>query len=50
MTCTTAFFTPGCVTGREKYYGQDISLTEALTIEAIQAMDRVVDADKPNFL
>ncbi|HML75315.1 MAG TPA: sulfatase [Anaerohalosphaeraceae bacterium] len=41
---------PWGVPGLEKYYGQDIFLTEALTIEAIRAMDQAVDADKPFFL
>ncbi|MBN2513913.1 MAG: sulfatase [Sedimentisphaerales bacterium] len=41
---------PWGVPGLEKYHGQDIFLTEALTIEAIQAMDRAVATSKPFFL
>jgi len=41
---------PWGVPGLEKYHGQDIFLTEALTIEAIQAMDHAVAAGKPFFL
>ncbi len=34
----------------EKYYGKDIFLTEALTIEANRAVDQAVEDDKPFFL
>lgn len=38
------------VPGLEKYHGQDIFLTEALTIESIAAMDQAIEQDKPFFL
>ena len=38
------------VPGLEKYHGQDIFLTEALTIEANLAVDAAVADDKPFFL
>lgn len=41
---------PQAVPGLEAYWGKDISVTEALTIEAIKAVDSVVNADKPFFL
>jgi arylsulfatase A-like enzyme len=34
----------------EKYHGQDIFLTEALTLEAKAEVDKAIDADKPFFL
>jgi len=41
---------PWGVPGLEKYHGKDISLTEALTLEAISALDRSLKNDKPFFL
>jgi len=38
------------VPGMESYYGKDIFLTEALTLEAIKAMDTAVATKKPFFL
>ncbi len=38
------------VPGLDQYHGQDIFLTEALTIEANKAVDRAVADDKPFFL
>ncbi len=38
------------VPGLDKYHGQDVYLTEALTIEANQAMDRAVADGKPFYL
>ena len=38
------------VPGLEKYYGQDIFLTEALTLEANAHVAQAVQADKPFFL
>lgn len=38
------------VQGLEKYYGQDIFLTEALTIEAISEMKKSVEMNKPFYL
>lgn len=38
------------VPGLEAYHGQDIFLTEALTLEANKAVDLAVVADKPFFL
>jgi arylsulfatase A-like enzyme len=38
------------VPGLEKYHGQDIFLTEALTIESIAAMDQAIDREEPFFL
>jgi len=38
------------VPGLEKYHGQDIFLTEVLTQEAIIAMDKAIDSDKPFYL
>ncbi len=38
------------VPGLEAYHGQDMFLTEALTIEANKAIDRAVGASKPFFL
>ena len=38
------------VPGLEEYYGKDIFLTEALTLEAIKALDKVKREDKPFFL
>ncbi len=38
------------VPGLEKYHGQDIFLTEALTREALGAMDEAVSDEKPFFL
>ncbi len=42
--------TTWAVPGLSKYHGQDIYLTEALTLEAIEAMDSVVQTEKPFFL
>lgn len=41
---------PWPVPGLEKYHGQDIFLTEALTMEAIIAMDSAVESKNPFFL
>lgn len=38
------------VKGLEKYHGQDIFLTEALTIEAIQEMKKAVEENLPFYL
>ena len=38
------------VPGLEKYHGQDVFLTEALTIEANLAVDQAVEDEKPFFL
>lgn len=38
------------VPGLEKYYGKDIFLTEALTLEAISSMNQAIDAEQPFFL
>lgn len=38
------------VQGLEKYYGQDIFITEALTREAITEMEKSVKMDKPFYL
>ncbi len=38
------------VKGLEKYHGQDIFLSEALTIEAINEMKKAVKSDKPFYL
>ncbi|MFV0506694.1 MAG: sulfatase [Bacteroidales bacterium] len=38
------------VPGLEKYYGKDINLTEALTIEALDEIDKSVNAKKPFYL
>jgi arylsulfatase A-like enzyme len=38
------------VPGLEKYHGQDIFLTEALTIEAISAIEEAVELKKPFYL
>ncbi|MEE9361476.1 MAG: sulfatase [Cellulophaga sp.] len=38
------------VPGLEQYYGKDIFLSEALTLEAIKAMDVAITAKKPFFL
>jgi arylsulfatase A-like enzyme len=38
------------VPGLEKYYGQKINLTEALTREANQAIEEAVSEDKPFYL
>lgn len=43
---TSVFAVPGL----EAYYGKDIFLTEALTLEAIKALDKVKQKDKPFFL
>ncbi|GJM31388.1 MAG: sulfatase [Saprospiraceae bacterium] len=42
--------TPWPVPGLEKYHGKAINLTEALTLEAIQAMDSAVQKEHPFFL
>lgn len=36
--------------GLEKYYGKDVHLTEALTIESLHAAKSAVDKDQPFFL
>ncbi|MEN6307755.1 MAG: sulfatase [Anaerohalosphaeraceae bacterium] len=41
---------PWGVPGLEQYHGRDIFLTEALTIEAIRAMDQAMAAGKPFYL
>lgn len=41
---------PFAVSGMEKYHGQDIFLTEALTLEAIAAMQQAIDREKPFYL
>ena len=41
---------PWPVPGLEKYHGKDIFLTEALTLEAINAMDSAVNREGPFFL
>lgn len=38
------------IPGLEKYFGKDIYLTEALTLEAESAMDHALDAGKPFYL
>jgi arylsulfatase A-like enzyme len=38
------------VPGLEKYHGKDIFLTEAITLEAIKAMDTAIQKKKPFFL
>lgn len=38
------------VHGLEKYYGQDIFLTEALTLEAIAEMQKTIEMDRPFYL
>lgn len=38
------------VHGLEKYYGQDIFLTEALTLEAIAEMQKTIKMDRPFYL
>ncbi|PQO41305.1 sulfatase [Blastopirellula marina] len=38
------------VPGLDKYHGQDIFLTEALTLEANQEIDKAVASEKPFFL
>jgi arylsulfatase A-like enzyme len=38
------------VPGLEKYWGQDIFLTEALTLEAVASMEKARQAQKPFFL
>jgi arylsulfatase A-like enzyme len=38
------------IPGLEKYHGQDIFLSEALTLESIIAMNNLVDKDKPFFM
>lgn len=38
------------VPGLEQYHGKDIFLTEALTIEALKALDKAQQSDKPFFL
>jgi len=40
----------GGVRGLEAYHGQDIFLTEALTLEAQKAMDKALDLNTPFFL
>ncbi|MBI9018998.1 MAG: sulfatase [Phycisphaerae bacterium] len=38
------------IPGLEKYHGQDIYLNEALTIEALEAVNQAVATDKPFYL
>ncbi len=47
---TDEYTLPWGVPGLEIYYGKDIYLTEALTQEAIKAMDSSLISDKPFFL
>ncbi|MEN7548257.1 sulfatase [Rapidithrix thailandica] len=52
---TKSFSKPGKdrtwnVPGLEKYHGKDIFLSEALTLEAVEALDAAVDAQKPFYL
>lgn len=42
--------TPFAVPGLEEYWGEDIFVTEALTLEAKKQIDTAVMADKPFFL
>ncbi|MCK4346473.1 MAG: sulfatase [Bacteroidales bacterium] len=41
---------PWGIPGLEKYHGQDIYLNEALTLEAINALDSAINTGKPFFL
>jgi arylsulfatase A-like enzyme len=41
---------PWGVPGLEKYHGDTINLTEVLTLEAIKALEKVKDIDKPFYL
>ena len=41
---------PFAIPGLEKYWGEDIFVTEALTIEAKKALDHAVKLDQPFFL
>ena len=41
---------PWGVPGLEKYHGDTINLTEALTLEAISAMDKALEKKKPFYL
>ncbi|MDC0278881.1 sulfatase [bacterium] len=38
------------VPGLDKYHGEDIFLTEAITLESIAAMDQAIDREEPFFL
>ncbi len=38
------------VPGLEKYHGKDIYLSEAITLEAVEAMQKAIDQDQPFFL
>lgn len=41
---------PWGVPGLEQYHGQDIDLSDALTLEAVKALDRAAEAGKPFYL
>jgi arylsulfatase A-like enzyme len=41
---------PFAIPGLEKYWGEDIFVTEALTIEAIKALDKAYQYEQPFFL
>ncbi len=41
---------PFAIPGLEEYWGQDIFATEALTLEAIKALDKAQKEDKPFYL
>ena len=41
---------PWGVPGLEKYHGEDVNLTDVLTIEAIKALDKARDTGKPFYL
>ena len=41
---------PWGVPGLEKYHGEDVNLTDVLTIEAIEALDRARETGKPFYL
>jgi len=41
---------PWSVPGLEKYHGEDIHLTDALTNEAMASLDRAADSGKPFYL
>jgi arylsulfatase A-like enzyme len=43
-------YTPGAIPGLEKYHGQDIFLTEAITREALLALDTARQTQQPFFL
>jgi len=47
---TKGTYTPGAVPGLEPYHGKNIFLSEALTLEAIKALDTARKQQKPFFL